>query len=88
MKFFEKILKIKILKYDAKFLNLKLMKKMHDEYPCWRPMYILHPGDIRKNYLIDNFKFRISINLKCGFIKDYLNNYLYFQKEVYIFWFA
>jgi hypothetical protein len=35
---------------------IKLLKKMHEANPGWGPLYILHPGDIKRNYLINNLK--------------------------------
>jgi hypothetical protein len=33
-----------------------LLKKMHNSNPAWGPMYIIHPGDLKRNFLINNLE--------------------------------
>jgi len=33
---------------------IKLLKKMHNYNPAWGPMYVIHPGDLKRNFIINN----------------------------------
>jgi hypothetical protein len=39
---------------------IKLLKKMHNNNPGWGPLYIMHPGDLERNFLINNLKRKIK----------------------------
>ena len=32
---------------------IKILKQMHNNNPSWGPLYILHPGDLRREFIID-----------------------------------